>query len=573
MREGLREGSDSAGGYRPAGAGKAAGGLVPLFRGDYPARTAPPAPDQAAQSDRPAEPAVGDASLSAKPASIELRPYQKKAVDDLREAMRRHRRALLQLPTGGGKTIVFASIAPSAAQKGSRVLILVHRKELVRQTVEKLQPFGVTPGIVGKTAGWDLEPVAVGMVITTAKRELPAYNLIIVDEAHHAVSKSWEVVLDKLPCARVLGVTATPQRLDGKGLGECFDVMVQGPTVRELTKGGFLAPIVAWGIEDANVRGLRLVGGNWKAADLEAVLGPFTERALAEWSERAIGVQTIAFCCSVAHAEFVAARWREAGFSAACVHGGMEERLRDRIIAEFGAGKLTLLTCCELIDEGFDVPEVGCVLQLRPTASITKHFQQIGRAMRPKADGSPCVVIDLVGNIDGAGHRKGLGLPDEVVAWTLDGKPKRDEGERGLTPDRGDPTIEALAEGRIRLLRSKLADCRWWGEAEGMVERPEDYLILQRYFPKPTGGRYRDVWIVRRCAERFFSHLPFAAALRSAGIALGKSRMVENSLARGHGWTVQEGEKHHQATDAHFAGRRQRALGTQPLAALGECTS
>jgi DNA repair protein RadD len=537
LREGPREGSDVAGGYRPAGAGESAGGLVPLYRGTQPHRTAPSEYNHPAQPNPPA--LIGQPA-----AAITLRPYQEKAIDDLRETMRRHRRVLLQLPTGGGKTIIFAAIATSAAQKGSRVLILVHRKELVRQTVEKFRMFGMEPAILGRSDGWEASHLVVGMILTAANRDLLDYDLVIVDEAHHAVSASWAKVLDKLPAARVLGVTATPQRLDGRGMGERFDAMIQGPSVRDLTNGGFLAPIEAWGIEDATVCNLRLINDNWSPAALQSVLAPFTDRALAEWRQRAHAVRTVAFCCSVAHAEYVARRWREAGYSAACIHGAMDEGLRDRIVAAFGAGSLTLLTCCELIDEGFDVPEVGCVLQLRPTESIVKHFQQIGRAMRQKADGSPCVVIDMVGNIEGTVRRKGLGLPDEVESWSLDGQPQRFEPEAERVPmimgPEVEPAIEATVEGRLRLLRNRLAGCRSWAEAEALVEEPEEYLVLQRYFAKPTGGRYRDVWIVRRCAERFFWHLTFEAALRAAGGALGKSRMVENSITRAHGWTRKE---------------------------------
>ena len=485
--------------------------------------------------------------VTASPAAptVQLRPYQLQAVDEVRTCMKHVRKVLLVLATGGGKTIIFNYVASAAAAKGSRVLIIVHRKELIRQTVKKFESFGITPGIVGKTPGWELEPVAVGMVVTCSKKELPPYNLLIVDEAHHAVSRSWVKVLEQLPKARVLGVTATPQRLDGRGLGDRFDVMIQGPSCKELTDGGFLAPIQAWGIEDASVKGIRLVGDTFSAEELEKVMGPFTDRALEAWEAHAKGQKTIVFCCSVKHAEFVAERFRRAGYRAQCVHGGMSERERDNIILGFAGDEFEVLTSCDLIDEGFDVPECSCVMQCRPTESIVKHFQQGGRAMRPKKDGGPCVWIDMVGNIAGAGKRKGLGLPDEIVAWSLEGKafksrpPGDDKEPKEGGIQRGAPEIEAITKGRMISLRSKLADARGWQEAEAMVENPEDYLTLQRYFPKKDGGRYKNAWIIRRCATRFFPDLDWYSALHAAGSALGLSRMVENSIDRGHRWTMQ----------------------------------
>jgi len=181
-----------------------------------------------------------------------LRPYQHRAIEDLRSAYRSGARApLLLLPTGGGKTVVFSSIATSTVAKGKRTLVLYHRRELIRQAAEKLRAAGAEPGIIAPGFPTSDVPVRVGSVQTLAARlgrgvAPPPVDLLILDEAHHAGARTWRSVLDAFPSPKVLGVTATPIRADGKGLGVehggVFDRLVLGPSVQDLVNQGFLTP-------------------------------------------------------------------------------------------------------------------------------------------------------------------------------------------------------------------------------------------------------------------------------------------------------------------------------------------
>jgi superfamily II DNA or RNA helicase len=358
---------------------------------------------------------------------LTLRDYQSEGVANLRDAYRRGARApLFQLATGGGKTVVFSHIVQSAAAKGTRTLVLAHRRELVKQASLNLDWCGVAHGIIA--AGQDRDHnamVLVGSIQTVVRRleTLPQFGLIVADEAHHAVSKTWSALLASQPNARLLGVTATPQRLDGKGLGShCgghFDALVCGPATQALVDAGHLAPLKVYLPAAAiDVRGVRKIAGDFAEDELEERAMGVTGDAVAEFQALPAGTTAIVFCVTVKHAQQVAAAFADAGFRAACVHGATPTVERDAMIQGLGTGQVQVLTSCEVISEGLDVPSVGCVILLRPTQSLTMCFQQIGRGMRPKADGSALVVLDHARNC--LMH----GLPTEPMTWTLDGVDK-----------------------------------------------------------------------------------------------------------------------------------------------------
>ena len=257
------------------------------------------------------------------------------------------RRVLYVAPTGSGKTVLFAAIAASVATKGKRAIILVHRRELVRQTAEKLAGFGVACGyiVAGKAANLE-PPITVAAVQTLTVRPTLAleYDLVVIDEAHHAVAGTWSKVLERLPAARVLGVTATPERLDGCGLRDVFDVLVPGPTVKELVAAGFLAPSVCYarpGAENA-LRSLRRVGGDYSAAAAAKLMmeGSRSPQPPSPTIALGDGRPGFVFCCTVAHAEAVAQAFLDAGISAASIDGTMSPAERDDILAGFSGGQM-----------------------------------------------------------------------------------------------------------------------------------------------------------------------------------------------------------------------------------------
>lgn len=358
--------------------------------------------------------------------TLELRPYQLEAVGSIRSALAAgHRSVLFVLPTGGGKTVIFSHIAQQAAAKGNRICILVHRVELLEQASTSLAALGVRHGLIAAGRSMDLSaPVQVASVATLARRLdklSPAlFQLLVVDEAHHSNAGTWGKVLAHFHRARVLGVTATPCRCDGRGLGEWYSELILGPTAQELTDGGHLAPARVLAPPGVSLQGLRKRMGDFdlkQAADLLGT-GQAMGSPLSHYRQHLEGQTAIAFCCSVAHAEAVARLFSYHGISAASIDGTMDAATRRQLLQQLGSGELKVLTSCALIGEGVDVPSVaGCIL-LRPTQSLALHLQMIGRCLRPQT-GKVAVVLDHVGNC----HRHGL--PTDEREWSLEGVSKR----------------------------------------------------------------------------------------------------------------------------------------------------
>jgi DNA repair protein RadD len=250
-------------------------------------------------------------------APFELRPYQAEGVEEIRDALRRgNRRVLRQLPTGGGKTVEFAYIVRSAVVRGSRVCILVHRIELIEQTSRTLAAQGVERGIVAPGHPRTDETVQIASVMTLARRLATwkeAFDFLIVDEAHHAVAASWQTILGAFPKARVLGVTATPERLDGRGLGEFFEHLIIGPSVAELTKLGFLAKAAVYApSRQVDLIGVRTIGGDFDQAALQDRMmeGGLVGDAVEHYRKYADALPAIAFCVGIKHSLSVAAAYR-----------------------------------------------------------------------------------------------------------------------------------------------------------------------------------------------------------------------------------------------------------------------
>lgn len=356
-----------------------------------------------------------------------LRPYQLQAVAGIRNAFgQRQRSVLFVLPTGGGKTTIFSHITEQAAARGNRVCILVHRQELLRQASASLERMGVPHGLVAANRSMDLsQMVQVASVQTLARRlhRFPReyFRLLVVDEAHHSNAGTWARVLEHFHRSRVLGVTATPCRTDGRGLGEWYSAMVQGPSAQWLTENGYLAPAKVLAPPGFQVQGLRRRMGDFDMTQAGELLqaGQAMGDCLSHYRQHLNGQTAIAFCCSVAHAEAVAELFNRHGVAAASIDGTMDSATREQLLADLGAGRLKVLTSCALIGEGVDVPSVaGCIL-LRPTASVSLHLQMIGRCLRPQA-GKRAVILDHVGNVLRLGHH----LEDRE--WTLEGTSKKD---------------------------------------------------------------------------------------------------------------------------------------------------
>jgi DNA repair protein RadD len=360
---------------------------------------------------------------------VQLRSYQQQAIDNLRAAYRSRSRApLLVLPTGGGKTIVFAAITAGAVERGRRVLILVHRRELIRQASSKLTWAGVEHGIIAAGFEPSDHPVQVASVQTLVRRLdriTWSPDLIVVDEAHHAVAGSWSQTLDHWPHALRLGVTATPVRRDGRGLGAMFDRLVLGPSVHDLTAKKFLTPAQIYAprirFQEAN---LRVRSGDYAPEQAAEQLDKptITGDAIEHFQRLGRGCSAIAFCCTTQHAEHVAAQFRACGITSQVVLGTTPVKEREQLIADLGTGALQVLVSVDVISEGTDVPSVGCAILLRPTQSEGLYLQQVGRVLRPAPGKDHALILDHVGNV----HRHGF--PDDYREWSLDDARRRARG-------------------------------------------------------------------------------------------------------------------------------------------------
>jgi superfamily II DNA or RNA helicase len=359
---------------------------------------------------------------------IQLRPYQQTAVDEIRKKFTAgHKSVLFVLPTGGGKTFTFSYIAHHAATKGNRVLIMAHRQELVMQASLSLAMIGVKHNVVASTnvlASIKVQQVRefgkcfvdyasnvwIGSVQTIVRRlhKIPSFSLVIPDEAHHATAGQWKEILNYWPRARVLGVTATPIRGDGKGLGSkfggIFDTMVLGPSVQELIKlGNLVPPRIIAPEEKLDLTGVRrTAGGDYNQKQLAEIL--YKERpsifgnAVAHYRKWADGKKCIVFCASVAAAQAQAEAFNAAGYRFRSLDGTMEDADRRLVVAQLRDGNLDGITSCDIVSEGFDLPALEVAILQRPTQSLGLYLQQVGRVLRPSLGKTHGLIIDQVGN-------------------------------------------------------------------------------------------------------------------------------------------------------------------------------
>jgi superfamily II DNA or RNA helicase len=328
------------------------------------------------------------------------------------------------------KTVLFSRVANNVSARGKRVGIFAHRVELLDQISRTLDGFGVAHGrIDADTRRVSDHGVQVVSAATYSRRinSMPIFDVGIIDEAHHVKpDNTWHRCMMNSENAVWLGVTATPQRLDGTGLGQSFTTMVQGPGPRELIEAGYLSKYVAFAPPcRVDLSSLRTVAGDYNLSDLaQAVDVPsITGDAVAHYRKHLDGRPAIAFCVSVAHAQHVADHFRYAGYSAKSIDGSMDKQVRAEIMAEFRAGDLQVLTSCEIVSEGLDVPGVHGAILLRPTQSLGLYMQQVGRALR-LCDGKDRAII-----LDHAGNTSRHGLPDDHREWSLEDRPKRKKGD------------------------------------------------------------------------------------------------------------------------------------------------
>ena len=335
----------------------------------------------------------------------ELRPYQQQARDRIHaEWDAGHTRTLLVLPTGTGKTIVFASVAADQVRAGDRVLILAHRGELLEQAADKLQRSTGLVSAVEKAESTCLDSwfrVVVGSVQTlqrTARLErFPQdyFGTIIIDEAHHAITDGYRRILDYFSGAKVLGVTATPDRGDMRNLGEVFDSLAFEYKLTDAIKEGYLCKIMAQTIPlQLDITSVTLSGGDYAVGDLGTALDPYLEQIAAEMARRCKSRKTVVFLPLIKTSQKFRDLLNTYGFRAAEVNGQSEDRRE--VLADFDAGKYNVLCNSMLLTEGWDCPSVDCVVVLRPTKVRSLYSQMVGRGTRLSPGKTDLLLLDFL---------------------------------------------------------------------------------------------------------------------------------------------------------------------------------
>lgn len=363
---------------------------------------------------------------------MQLRPYQQTLVNEVYTVWGESRaRVLLQLPTGGGKTSIFSAIASDAIAQGLRVLVIAHRTELISQGAQRLEAIAGCPiGII--QSGYPalpLAPIQVGSVQTLTRRldRLGHFDMVVIDEAHHAVANSYRRVLQAIAPNYTLGVTATPQRLDGGGFDELFDVLICGPSIKELTALGYLAPYRYFAGEAMTTHGAKSTGGDWSVDELARLNNVHTlsGNLVVSYLAHADGKSCVVFAINVEHSQEIAARYRAAGIPAVHLDGSTPAGDRALALQQFRDGEIKVMSNCALFDEGLDIPAIEVVQLARPTQSLPRYLQSVGRALRPAAGKSHAIILDHTDNY--LIH----GLPDQHRLWRLDGEVVQQRSKSG----------------------------------------------------------------------------------------------------------------------------------------------
>lgn len=351
----------------------------------------------------------------------ELHPYQKKLVQQTRQELANGKNSvLIQSPAGSGKSVVIAEIARLTVKKGGYVMFMVHRKELVEQITQSFKDNDVnlshcTIMTVGK--------------IKNRLDKLPKPSLIITDETHHSLAKTYRDIYKHYPGVPRIGFTATPWRMNGKGFRDVYDSMVMGPSVKWLISNKYLAPFKYYSVNLVNSDKLKKSStGDYTNKSMDEAVGKtIFGDVINTYKKVANKQQAIVYAHSVEYSQIVADSFNQAGISARHVDAKTPSTKREQIMTAFKAGKIKIICNVDLISEGFNVPDCSTVILLRPTASLVLFVQQSMRSMRYKP-GKVATIIDHVANYSR------FGLPDDDFDWTLDDREKKRNGRKDDAP-------------------------------------------------------------------------------------------------------------------------------------------
>ena len=409
---------------------------------------------------------------------FQLRPYQAEARDAILSAWDEgYRKTLLVLPTGCGKTVVFASVTENQVRKGHRVLIMAHRGELLSQAADKLKVASGLDSVLEKAESSSLgsnASVTIGSVQSLAQEKrltrFPEdhFQDIIVDEAHHCLSESYQRVLEHFPNANILGVTATPDHGDMKNLGEYFDSKAYEYTMPEAIRQGYLSPVKAQLIPlELDLGNVSISNGDYSAGEVGNALEPYLNQIVQEMKKYCRHRKTVVFLPLIATSQKFCRMLNDLGFHAAEVNGNSDDRTQ--VLADFEAGKYDVLCNSMLLTEGWDCPAVDCIVVLRPTKVRSLYQQMVGRGMRLYPGKENLLLLDFLWLTSRHDLCKPSALisKDAKIAQMIDLQMAKDadgidlieaeeQAERDVLAEREEALAKQLAEMRGR--KRKLVD-------------------------------------------------------------------------------------------------------------------
>lgn len=349
--------------------------------------------------------------------TFKLRSYQLESINSIYDSVKKgHHSIIVQSPPRTGKTVIMSEIARRATKKGNRVMFVVHRKEIVDQVIKTFKANEV-----------DMSLTQIGMVQTFARRvdTLSKPTIIFVDEAHHVLARSYRKILERFPEALKLLFTATPVRLNGEGFEDVADDLIIGKPISWLIDNQFLAPVDYYAPVALDTSKLKTkCTGDYDEESIRDAFKPkIYGKTVEQYLKLANGMQAIAYTYNVASAEKLAAQFCKKGILAKAVSGNTPKIEREQIINDYRAGKVRIVTNAKLFTEGLDLPNVDCVIMLRPTKSLSLYLQFAMRSMNPRKD-KTAIIIDQVGNV------QRFGLPTQDRCWSLEGTKKQKESNR-----------------------------------------------------------------------------------------------------------------------------------------------
>ncbi len=442
-----------------------------------------------------------------------------------------HRRPIIVAPTASGKTVIFSAIIKAAQAQGKRAIVLAHTREIIRQTSEKLSANDIEHGVI--MAGFMTQPDAMVQVagiqtlwsraVRSNRMELPPADLLIVDEAHHCPARTYRKIIDSYPDAILIGLTATPCRGDGRGLGSIFDAIVECPQVAELIEQKFLVRTRVYAPVDPDLKGVETRVGDY----VESQLADRMDRAgligdiVSNWHKYGERRKTVCFAVNVAHSLHIRDEFIKSGVRAEHLDGSIPKPDRDAVLARLESSETELITNCMVLTEGWDMPTVSCCILARPTRKMGLYRQMVGRVLRPAPGKVNAIVLDHSGAV--FQH----GFVEDRVDWTLDPE-KRSESpthSARLRSGYSSRLLECSQCGSIRIAGERCRHCGFLPQRPpaaivfddgdlGLVNRirrtvdalsnPDERLRWHGMLMHIAAARgYKSGWIAHKFKEKF----------------------------------------------------------------------